>query len=130
MNPRMLADAILIFHALFILFAIFGGLLTYRNGRWRKTGLFLHIVGAAWAVTVVTMGWTCPLTPLEQQLRNAAGQQGYTSSFIEHYLLAAIYPDGLTRPIQIVLGVGVLVINILIYGLALFLKQKASLAGQ
>ncbi len=128
MNPRMLADAILIFHALFILFAIFGGLLAYRQGHWRKPWLILHLACAAWAVTVVTMGWTCPLTPLEQQLRIAAGQQGYTSSFIEHYLLAAIYPEGLTRPIQIALGLGVVVINALIYGSAWFFKQKTTLA--
>ena len=62
------------------------------------------------------MGWICPLTPLEQQFRIAAGQQGYNTSFIEHYLLVVIYPDGLTRPIQIALGVVVL-INALIYGI-------------
>lgn len=116
MIPRLLADAILIFHASFILFAIFGGLLTYRNSQWKKPWLILHLASAAWAATVVVMGWTCPLTPLEQQLRIAAGQQGYSTSFIEHYLLAAIYPDGLTRSIQVALGLGVVVINAVIYG--------------
>jgi Protein of Unknown function (DUF2784) len=116
MIPRLLADAILIFHASFILFAIFGGLLTYRNSQWKKPWLILHLACATWAATVVVMGWTCPLTPLEQQLRIAAGQQGYSTSFIEHYLLAAIYPDGLTRSIQVALGLGVVVINAVIYG--------------
>ena len=100
----------------FILFAVFGGLLTYRQGQWRKPWLILHLVCAVWAATVVIMGWICPLTPLEQQFRIAAGQQGYNTSFIEHYLLVVIYPDGLTRPIQIALGVVVL-INALIYGI-------------
>lgn len=130
MNPRVLADAVLIFHASFILFAVFGGLLAYRQGRWRKAWLILHLCCAAWAATVVIMGWTCPLTPLEQHLRQAAGEQGYTSSFIEHYLLVAIYPEGLTRPIQIALGIGVLTINALIYGLPSFLKRKAALPGK
>ncbi len=116
MNARLLADAILILHASFILFAIFGGLLTYRNGQWKKPWLILHLACAAWAATVVIMGWICPLTPLEQQLRIAAGQQGYTTSFIEHYLLAAIYPDGLTRFVQIALGLGVVLLNAVIYG--------------
>ena len=60
-------------------------------------------------------GWTCPLTSWEQALRLAAGQRGHEGGFMEHYLLAAIYPDGLTRNVQIFLGVGVVLINVLIY---------------
>jgi len=78
--------------------------------------LTLHLACAAWAATVVIMGRTCPLTRLEQQLRLAAGQQGFSSSFVEHYLLALIYPDGLTRGVQIALGVEVEVFNTLVYG--------------
>ena len=116
MSPRLLADAVLVLHALFIAFAIFGGLFTYKKGQWKKPWLTIHLACAAWATTVVIMGWTCPLTPLEQQLRLAAGQQGYSSSFIEHYLLAVIYPDGLTRRVQIALGAGVVLFNALVYG--------------
>jgi Protein of Unknown function (DUF2784) len=130
MNPRWLADAVLLFHAAFILFAIFGGVLACRKGRWRTPWLILHLSCAAWAATVVIMGWTCPLTPLEQHLRQAAGQQGYESSFIEHYLLAAIYPEGLTRSIRIALGIGVLLVNTLIYGLPWFSRRKAPHAGE
>jgi Protein of Unknown function (DUF2784) len=130
MSERWLADAILIFHAAFILFAIFGGLLTYRNNQWKKPWLILHLCCAAWAATVVIMGWTCPLTPMEQQLRIAAGQQGYSTSFIEHYLLAAIYPEALTRSIQVALGIGVLVLNALAYGVPWFLRRNASLEGE
>ena len=125
MNPRLLADAVLVVHAVFIVFAIFGGLSTNRNGQWVKPALILHLACAAWASTVVIMGWTCPLTPLEQQLRSAAGQQGFSSSFIEQYLLAVIYPDGLTRGVQVLLGVGVVVINTLVYGV-LMLKSSRS----
>ena len=125
MNPRLLADAVLVLHALFIVFAVFGGLFTYRKGQWKKPWLTIHLTCAAWAATVVIMGWTCPLTPLEQQLRSAAGQQGFSTSFIEHYLLAVIYPDGLTRFVQIALGVGVVVFNALVYG-TLILKAGRS----
>ena len=116
MNPRVLADAVLVLHALFIVFAVFGGLLTYKKAQWKKLLLIIHVACAAWAATVVIMGWTCPLTPLEQQLRLAAGQQGISSSFIEHYLLAMIYPDGLTRGVQMALGAGVVIFNALVYG--------------
>ncbi len=72
MNPRFAADTVLVLHALFIAFAVFGGLLTYKKGQWKKPLLTIHLTCAAWAATVVTMGWTCPLPPLEQQLRSAA----------------------------------------------------------
>jgi hypothetical protein len=130
MNPRLLADAVLIFHALFILFAVFGGLWINWRQPMRQPRLILHLTCAAWAATVVIMGYTCPLIPLEQNLRIAAGQQGYKSSFIEHYLLAAIYPDGLTRPIQIALGLCVIVINALAYGVSWFSRRKLALAGK
>ena len=106
------ANALLALHAAFIAFAVFGGLLVL----WRRGWGWLHMPAAAWAAAVVMAGWTCPLTPWEQSLRRAAGQNGYSGGFVEHYLLAAIYPDGLTRNVQIVLGAGVLLINALIYG--------------
>lgn len=124
MSPRLLADAVLVVHALFILFAVFGGLATYRKGRWQKPWLITHLACAAWASAVVIMGWTCPLTPLEQQLRLAAGQQGHSTSFIEHYLLGVIYPDGLTRSAQILLGTGVVVFNAMVYGVLIFKSSR------
>jgi Protein of Unknown function (DUF2784) len=105
------ADALLVLHAAFIAFAVVGGLLV----RWRRGWMWLHLPAAAWAATVSSMGWICPLTPWEQRLRLAAGEQGFSGGFIEHYLLAAIYPDGLTREIQIALGVGVVLLNAAIY---------------
>jgi hypothetical protein len=125
MSTRLLADAVLILHGLFIVFAVFGGLLVYRKGQWKKPLLTLHLACAAWAAIVVIMGWTCPLTPLEQHLRLAAGQQGYSSSFIEQYLLAMIYPDGLTRGVQMTLGAGVVIFNALVYGFFV-LKNRSS----
>jgi hypothetical protein len=118
MWQKIAADALLVIHALFILFAVFGGFLALRWA-WVK---WLHLPCAVWAATVVGMGWICPLTPLENRLRIAAGQAGYEGGFIEHYLLAAIYPDGLTRTAQVILAAGVLLINLIAY--ALLLKQR------
>ncbi len=112
MIARLAADALVLLHAGFIVFAVFGGLLALKNRRW----MWLHLPAAAWAASVVIMGWICPLTPWEQTLRAAAGQQGYSGGFIEHYVLAAIYPDGLTRTIQIALGTGVVAFNLIVYG--------------
>jgi hypothetical protein len=122
MGYRLLADALVLVHAAFIVFGVFGGLLALQNGAW----MWLHLPAAAWAALVVIMGWTCPLTPLEQNLRAAAGQDGYEGDFIQHYLLSAIYPEGLTRAVQIWLGVGVLVFNLIVYA---FVFRRATAGG-
>jgi Protein of Unknown function (DUF2784) len=113
MAYQFLADILLVVHAAFIAFAVLGGLLVLHRRWW----VLLHLPAAAWAATVVTMGWICPLTPWEQSLRHAAGQQGFSGGFVEHYLLSAIYPAGLTRNFQIWLGGGVVVLNLLVYAL-------------
>lgn len=109
---RLLADAVVILHALFIVFIVFGGFLTWR---WRWVAV-LHVPCAIWGVLIEYRGWICPLTPLENSLRVKAGQSGYSGGFIEHYLLPAIYPSGLTPRVQTVLGTVVLVINLFAYG--------------
>ncbi len=108
---RFAADAVLLFHLAFILFAVFGGAL---GARWRWMPL-LHLPAAAWGVFVELTGRICPLTYLENALRIRAGQSGYTESFIEHYLLPLIYPSGLTREIQWGLAAVVLGVNLAIY---------------
>jgi Protein of Unknown function (DUF2784) len=108
---RLAADAVLLMHLAFIVFALLGALLALR---WLWV-LGLQLPALAWAVHVMASGSECPLTPLENRLRMLAGDQGYTGGFIEHYLLAVIYPDELTRSVQVALGLGVLVVNVCIY---------------
>lgn len=110
---RLLADAVLILHGLFVAFVVFGGPLAL----WRWRLAYLHLPALAWGAMVIGMGWICPLTPLEVSLRQQAGQQGYAGGFIEHYVLAVIYPDGLTRGVQILLAVALVTGNLLVYGL-------------
>jgi hypothetical protein len=106
------ADVVVVIHLVFILFAVLGGFLRWR---WPKLA-WLHLPAFAWAVAISLWGWTCPLTPLENWLREQGSETGYDTGFIEHYLLPLIYPDGLTRNIQIILGLIVLVINLIVYG--------------
>ena len=117
MRYRLLADAVVIVHALFIVFIVLGGFVAWR---WRRVAV-LHVPAAIWGVLIEYRGWICPLTPLENSLRTKAGQSGYSGGFIEHYLLPAIYPAGLTPRIQIILGTAVLIINILAY--TVFLRR-------
>ncbi|GAA3531948.1 DUF2784 domain-containing protein [Zobellella aerophila] len=112
MIARLLAELVLVVHLLFILFALLGGLLLL----WRKWLLFIHLPSAAWAMLVECQGRTCPLTPLENRLRRLAGESGYEGGFIDHYLMAIIYPPGLTPDMQLLLGLLALGVNLLIYG--------------
>ena len=112
MAYRWLADATVALHLVFILFVIFGGLLVWRRVRWA----YLHLPAVAWVVWLEFTGAICPLTPLENALRNRAGEAGYSGGFIDHYLLPVIYPAGLTPQAQVGLGVAVVVLNALVYG--------------
>ena len=108
---RLLANAVLSIHALFILFVVLGGFLAWRR-RWVAA---VHIPCAIWGVLIEYRGWICPLTPLENALRAKAGQQGYSGGFIEHYLMPTIYPSGLTPRVQALLGTFVLVVTAFAY---------------
>lgn len=108
----ILANLTVVLHAIFVCFVVAGGLLLLR---WRWI-LFFHLPAAVWGALIEYQGWVCPLTPLEQQFRQMAGQAGYAGGFIEHYLLPLLYPRALSQDVQLVLGTLVIAINILIYG--------------
>lgn len=105
----VLANLIVAIHFGFILFVIFGGFLVLK---WRKL-IWLHLSAATWGALIEFFGWICPLTNYENSLRSKNG--GYASGFIEHYIIPVIYPPGLTREIQIGLGVIVVLLNVLVY---------------
>lgn len=111
MGYRILADTVMLVHFAFVAFVVFGGLLVLK---WRKVA-WLHVPLLLYGATLELVGWVCPLTPLEQDLRRAAGGAGYEGGFIDHYLVPVIYPEGLTRPIQIALGLAVLAVNAAAY---------------
>ncbi len=117
---RALADVVLVIHLAFIVFVLFGGLLAWR---WRWIS-WVHLPAVLWVVALEFGGWICPLTPLENWLRQAGGDAGYTGGFIEQYLLPILYPVGLTPTIQWVLGVFVLLLNIGVYSLIYIRRAK------
>jgi hypothetical protein len=110
---RGLADLVLIVHLAFVLFVVFGGLLVLR---WPRVA-WVHVPVALYGAAIEFIGFICPLTPLEVWLRRLGGEAGYEGGFVEHYVTAALYPTGLTREIQLALGIGVLVLNAVVYGL-------------
>jgi len=112
MPYRILADGVLLVHLGFVLFVVLGGLLVLR---WRRVA-WLHVPAAVWGALIEFADWICPLTPLENTLRQRAGEQAYAGGFIEHYVVSILYPDGLTVGIRIALGLVVIAINGAVYG--------------
>jgi hypothetical protein len=112
---RALADLVLVLHFAFVLFVVLGGLLVLR---WPRVA-WLHIPAAIWGVLIEYTGWICPLTPLENSFRARGGEAGYSGGFIQHYVQPLLYPAGLTRGTQIVLGSFVLLLNLSAYGVLL-----------
>ena len=122
---RLAADFVLLAHFAFILLVVGGGLLVLRYA-WFA---WIHIPAACWGAFVELSGRLCPLTTLENWLRWQAGQEGYTVSFVEKYVLPVIYPAGLTRDIQFILGGIVVACNVVIYGI-IYLRHRASRDSQ
>lgn len=120
MPYHLLADAVVLLHLAFILFAAFGALLLFRYPRL----LWLHLPAALWGAVIEFSGWVCPLTPLENHLRALAGDKPYSGDFIERYLVPLIYPAALTRNLQMLLGIGCVTINIVLYAMVIRNERK------
>lgn len=101
----------LILHLAFVVFVLCGGLFVLK---WRWMA-WLHLPAAFWGAVVEFTGWICPLTPLENWLRAQGGEATYRSDFNAQYLLPVLYPDNLTRGIQLLLGTMVIVLNAAVY---------------
>jgi hypothetical protein len=107
---RLAADAILVFHFGFVLFAVLGALLVLVNGAWA----WLHIPAVVWSSAVNLASWTCPLTPLENACRERVGDS-YEGGFVQHYIGSAVYPQGMPRRFELIAGVSILVWNVVVY---------------
>jgi hypothetical protein len=118
---RALADLVLAVHLAFVVFVVLGGLLVLK---WPRLA-WLHVPTAVWGVLIEYTGWICPLTPLENSLRARGGEAGYSGGFIEHYVQPVLYPAGLTRGTQIVLGSLALLVNLTAYGVVVARKSRS-----
>lgn len=109
----------MIVHLLFVVFVIAGGFLVWR---WRRL-IWAHVPCAVWGALIEFAGWICPLTPLENALRRAAGQEGYTGGFVEHYLIPVLYPSDWSLELRVILGSLVVAVNLVAYG-GLLVRRK------
>lgn len=111
MSYALAADAVVVVHFLFVVFALLGALTLL----WRRWMVWVHLPCAAWGAWIELSGRICPLTPLENHFRRLAGQVGYEGGFVAHYLLSVLYPEGLTRESQFLLAAAFLIVNLVLY---------------
>jgi Protein of Unknown function (DUF2784) len=123
---RALADLVLVVHLTFVLFVVLGGLLVLR---WPRLA-WLHVPAAIWGVLIEYTGWICPLTPLENSFRVRGGEAGYSGGFIEHYIQPLLYPAGLTRSTQVVLGSLALFLNLTAYAIVVSRMRRRELPNR
>jgi hypothetical protein len=111
MLHQRLADIVVLAHLGFVVFVTIGGLAVVR---WPRLA-WVHLPAVAWGALIEFAGWICPLTPLENALRQAGGEAAYAGGFVDHYVAFVLYPEGLTRGVQVVLGSVLLLLNVLVY---------------
>jgi len=122
MPAHFAANAIVLVHFAFILFVLFGAWFVLR---WKWVA-WLHVPAFAWGAAIEFFGAVCPLTPLEQQLREVAGERGYTGGFVDHYIMPVMYPAGLTPAVQFWLGMFVVALNVAIYAFVLTRRMRTT----
>jgi hypothetical protein len=120
MGPAAAADLVVILHLAFVVFVVAGGLLVLR---WPRAA-WAHLPAAVWGVVIELTGWICPLTPLENWLRARAASEVYAGDFVARYVVPTLYPEGLTRRSQLLMGGAVLLLNVAIYAIAF--RRRAS----
>jgi hypothetical protein len=114
-----LATVVLLLHALFIVWVIFGVLLT----RSRPVLRWLHIASLVWGILIEVLSWPCPLTLVENWLEGRAGIQPYQGGFLLHYLDKLVYPD-VSATVLTVAGVLVCALNLVLYGRQMWIARS------
>ncbi|MDX1486612.1 MAG: DUF2784 domain-containing protein, partial [Acidiferrobacterales bacterium] len=97
--------------AAFALFAVFGAALVVLDPRI----VVAHVPAAIWSSVVNLAQWTCPLTPLDRQLRIRAGQSTIEASWTQRYLEPLVRPLGMPRELELVAGISIVVWNTCVY---------------
>lgn len=120
-----LATAVLVVHALFVLWLVAGALFT-RN---RPMLSWLHIGSLLWGVFAEVLPGSCPLTTLENWLENQAGVQPYQGGFLLHYLDALVYPN-VPGALLTTLAVGVCALNLAVYVRRFWRSRKTTTVEQ
>jgi hypothetical protein len=113
-----LAICVLLLHVLFILWVVFGALVTRSRPILRS----LHLCSLTWGILTELLPWPCPLTVLENWLEAKAGVQPYQGGFLLHYLDKVVYPD-ISATFLTVAGVIICALNLALYGWQMWIAR-------
>lgn len=120
-SKKILADGVLLLHFLVVVFAVTGAVFVYPH----PVPTLFHILIVVWSSVVNLADWTCPLTPLEQNLRRSAGGSSYSGGCLQHYLDKLVKPLGMPRKVELIAGYSIVGWNLLLYALLyLFVSQS------
>ena len=114
-----LAAAVVVIHFAVVVFVMAGALFVVK---WPRVA-WVHLPVIAWVIFAEWFEKICPLTFLENWLRRQGGGSFYNTGFVDHYITPVLYPDGLTRQMQVILGTLILVINVALYAIA-FVRHR------
>jgi hypothetical protein len=116
-NYKILADAVVLIHFLWIVFLFLGALW----GRKSRIVKIFHLSGLAFAFIIQIFDWYCPLTHLEFWLRSKhAPDLAYAGSFIIYYVERIVYME-ISQTIVLLFTILLCGFNALFY-----LKKKSS----
>jgi hypothetical protein len=118
-KDRLAANVVLLVHFAIVLLAVFGGFGVLVEPRWA----WIHVPIVVWSSVVNLAGWTCPLTPLENRFRAAAGE-GYEGGFVQHYIGSLVYPRGMPRRLELVAGVSIALWNGVLYACIIWWRSR------
>ena len=117
---ELAADLTLIVHFAFIIFVVFGALLFFVSTKI----IYVHVPALIWGIYIELTHSVCPLTYLENWFLQKANLTTYSEGFIQNYLVPIVYPKNLTEDLQTYLGIVLIVINMIMYGLIISKSKK------
>lgn len=87
---RLVADAAMVAHLLFLAYLVVGGFIAWR---WAWT-IWTHTAVALYGLFNVLIGWPCPLTHVENWGSARAGESTLPGTrFLDHYIAEVVYPQ-------------------------------------
>ncbi len=112
---RAFARAVASVHIAYVVFVVTGSLLVLR---WPSL-VWIHLLAVVWAIATMSFDLGCPLTPWEKTFWRKGDRVPYEEGFLQHHVLRTRFPPEKSRRYHIAIGIGVLVLNSVVYYLIL-----------
>ncbi len=108
---RVIAAVLAAFHVAYVVFVLFGALLTLV---WPHA-IWIHLAAVAWAGGTMIGNLGCPVTTWEKDALRRSGRDPYPEGFLQHHVLRRVFPADNTRRNHVLLGLFALALNAALY---------------